>query len=302
MGVFKRTIKNIGGNKRFYWYIDYVVDGKRKWESVGAVGEVSKADARKLLALRKTEILQGKFSTAKPKVSPTFHEHSKEYLQFARVNKKSWERDKYSLIKLEPFFGDYRLSEISPILIERYKLERKEVVSPRTVNIELALLKRMFSLAVSWDRCKDNPMYKIKLFKDTPPKERILTEDEETSLLEASPDHLRPILVTALQTGLRYGEVLKLFWGDVDLFTGYINVRQSKSGNGRKIPINQTLRKTLKGLISGDTVSNSVGRQFKMCKNYNECVVKSDVPNWIQDPVGASSWGFKSPLRHGLFR
>lgn len=78
MGVFKRIIKGKDGNKSDHWYIDYTVDGKRKWEAVGKVGEVSKVDAKKLLALRKTEILQGKFNAPKPKVIPTFSEFTKE--------------------------------------------------------------------------------------------------------------------------------------------------------------------------------------------------------------------------------
>ena len=82
MAVFKRTYKGKDGKGKKKWYIDYVVDGKRKWKSVGEVGVVSKADAKKLLALRKTEILQGKFNAPKPKIIPTFSEFAKEYLEF----------------------------------------------------------------------------------------------------------------------------------------------------------------------------------------------------------------------------
>ncbi len=79
MGVFKRTIKGKDGRKKERWYIDYVLDGKRKWESVGVVGEISKEQAKKLLALRKTEILQDKFNAPKPKIIPTFSEFAREY-------------------------------------------------------------------------------------------------------------------------------------------------------------------------------------------------------------------------------
>lgn len=48
----------------------------------------------------------------------------------------------YSLRSLEPFFGNSKLSEISLIRIQKYKLERKQVVSDRTVNIEFVFLKR----------------------------------------------------------------------------------------------------------------------------------------------------------------
>jgi integrase len=208
MGVFKRTVRANDNKKKEYWYIDYVVEGKRKWESVGAVGEISKDNAKKLLALRKTEILQGKFNAPKPKVIPIFSEFAKDYLEFAKGSKKSWDRDIYSLKTLEPFFGAYKLKDISPILIEKYKLERKQAVSPRTINIELALLRRMFNLAASWDKCKSNPMHKVKLYKESPAKERILSLEEEKTLLDSSPEHLKPILVTALNSGLRYRELL----------------------------------------------------------------------------------------------
>ena len=295
MGVFKRTIKR-NQTKSEYWYIDYVLNGKRKWESVGRVGHVSKADAKKLLALRKTEVLQGKFKTAKKKVIPTFAEFAQEYLEYAKQNKKSWDRDMYSLRKLVPFFGSYKLSEISPILIEKYKLKRKDIVSDRTVNIELVLLKRMFYLGISWNRCESNPMHKVSLFKQAEPKERILTQDEEKKLLDASPEHLRPIIITALQTGMRYGEILNLTWDNVDLETGYIRIKESKSGKGRNIPINDTLEKTLLEQISKNFVSNSVSTDIsedKICYNDSD-FSRRRAGFRIQYP---RVWGFDSPSR-----
>jgi integrase len=302
MGVFKRIIKGKDGNKSDHWYIDYAVDGKRKWEAVGKVGEVSKEDAKKLLAFRKTEILQGKFNASKPKIIPTFSEFAKEYLEFARGNKKSWERDMYALRSLMPFLGSYKLTEISPILIEKYKLERKQAVSTRTVNIELALLRRMFNLATSWDKCKSNPLNKVKSFQGLPPKERVLTEEEEKRLIDESPKHLRPILITALNTGMRRGEILLLKWSEIDLSTGYIHVRKSKSGKSRKIPINETLRETLLELQSQNFVSNSVSSDSTLVEKSNKHIAVTSVTHWIQDPVGESSWGFKSPLRHHRYQ
>ncbi|MBI2485492.1 MAG: tyrosine-type recombinase/integrase [Deltaproteobacteria bacterium] len=298
MGVFKRAMKGKEGKKKEYWYIDYTYEGKRKWESVGVIGEVSKENAKKLLALRNTEILQGKFNAPKPKVIPTFSEFARDYLEFAKGSKTSWDRDMYSLKSLEPFFGSFKLKDISPILIEKYKLERKQDVSTRTVNIELALLRRMFNLALSWDKCKSNPMHKVKFFKESPPKERILTLEEEKALLGSSPGHLKPILITALNTGMRYSELLTLNWDNVDLVSGYIHVIKSKTGKGRKIPINETLKNTLEGLKSQNYVSKSVSiDKYDLTKD-NDYIGDTKGTNWIQDPVGAISWGFKSPLRH----
>jgi len=124
--------------------------------------------------------------------------------------------------------------------------------------MELSLLRRMFNLGIAWDRCQDNPISKVKFYKEEPFKTRLLTEEEEHNLLEASSEHLKFILVTALNTGMRYSEILSLCWNDVNLKAGYINVAKSKSGKSRQIPINCGLEGALKRLKSASTVSNSV--------------------------------------------
>jgi integrase len=77
--------------------------------------------------------------------------------------------------------------------------------------------------------------------------ERILTPEEEEKLLVASAPHLRPIINTALNTGMRKGEILSLTWGDISFENNLITIRHSitKSKKTRKIPINPTLRKVL---------------------------------------------------------
>jgi len=297
MSVFKRTIKTKQGKSQ-YWYIDYTLNGKRSWESVGRVGEVTKADARKLLALRRTEILQGKFKAPDKRVVPTFAEFSKEYLEYAKGNKKSWDRDMYSLRKLVPFFGNYKLNDISPILIEKYKRDRKKSVSGRTVNIELSLLRRMFNLGVAWDKCQSNPVSKVKFYKEELNKTRVLSEQEEHRLLEASSDHLKPIVITALNTGMRYGEILSLCWKDVSLEEGYINVAQSKSGKSRQIPINSGLGEALKSLKSGSTVSNSVSSEYLSTTNSKEYQSVKYVGLTASEARGR---GFESPIARHYF-
>ena len=195
----------------------------------------------------------------------------------------------YALRSLEPFLGNYKLTDISPILIEKYKLERKQDVSSRTVNIELSLLRRMFNLAVSWDKCESNPMHKVRLFKESPPKERILTLDEEKALLDSSPNHLKPVLITALNTGMRYGELINLTWNDVDFDSGYIHVRQSKSGKSRKIPMNETVRETLLDLESENFVSNSVSSEFSPVKKYTNYQMVTQMTCWPVKPEVAGS-------------
>lgn len=100
--------------------------------------------------------------------------------------------------------------------------------------------------------------------------ERILTPEEEERLLACSPLHLKPIIINALNTGMRKGEILSLRWEDVDLENNLITVRQevSKSRKMRRIPINATLRKVfleqrLKSNGSIYVFLNSEGNHYK---------------------------------------
>jgi len=72
-----------------------------------------------------------------------------------------------------------------------------------------------------------------------------LTRLEEERLLEASSEHLRPILIVALNTGMRRGEILNLEWKQIDLNKRLIKVENTKSGNNRIIPVNESLYQEL---------------------------------------------------------
>ncbi len=294
MGVFKRTRK-LNGKKSEYWYIDYALNGKRKWESVGKVGLVTKTDAKKLLELRNTEILKGRYSSTKKKVVPSFSEFSKDYLEYAKENKKSWDRDACALRVLLPFFGSKTLSEITPFLVEKYKIVRKKTVSERTINIELSLLRRMFNLATSWDKFDSNPINKVKFYKEELSKERILSEKEESSLLNSNPEHIKPILLTALNTGMRYGEIINLKWKDIDFESSYIHITKSKSGKDRKIPINDILYRTLKKQKSEIIVSKSVSHVVNLSNKSQQGQVVKSADTTASKAVGFTSVGVRVP-------
>ena len=66
-------------------------------------------------------------------------------------------------------------------------------------------------------------------------------EDEEARLLDACPSWLRELVVFALHSGMRLGEILSLTWTGVDLFRRTVTVFESKNGERRTVPLNQTL-------------------------------------------------------------
>ena len=83
-------------------------------------------------------------------------------------------------------------------------------------------------------------------------------------MIEACDPHLRPIVITALNTGMRKGEILNLRWDQVDLKHGFILLEVTKNGERREIPINETLRQTLEALPRHIKVPMFFGRVRKV--------------------------------------
>lgn len=174
--------------------ISYTYKGRRYREIAGS----TKTAARSALEARRGEIRQDRFNIPTKKRVPRFRDFADEYMDNARLNKRSWRRDKCCMERFNTAFGKYHLDEITPRQIERYKMARsrdcvpytKREITRRTVNIELTLLKRMFNLAVKWGYIEANPMQHVEVFRLTEKKRRILTPEEQKKLLAVAPPHL----------------------------------------------------------------------------------------------------------------
>ncbi len=173
-----------------------------------------------------------------------FREIAQDFLDYARVHKRD-QNDGQRMARLLAVFGDKLASEITPQDVERYKALQGSRLAPATVNRDLALLKATFNRARKAGKVPHNPVQVVPLFKENNARTRCLTDEEEARLYSALPDYLRPFLVVALHTGMRWGELARLTWDDVDFYTGTLHVRESKSGEGRRIPMNRVVRETL---------------------------------------------------------
>jgi integrase len=133
------------------------------------------------------------------------------------------------------------ISKIMAYDLERYKNMRRDEVSPATVNREISCIKHMFTKAQHWNLVMKNPLHSVAKFKEPPGRVRYLSEDEIDRLLYCCSEHLKAIVITALNTGMRKKEILDLQWPDVDLIKRIIRVRNSKNHQARIIPINDVL-------------------------------------------------------------
>jgi integrase len=239
MSVFKRG--------RVFW-IDYFDKNRRRIQESSRSS--IRRDAEQLLALRKSEVLRGVY---KRPVKINFGEFSKRYMDHAKANKRSWLRDEQMLKQLTECFGSERpLTEIGPVDIEGYKLHRRTQVSGSTTNRELALLKRMFNLAIEWDLFLDrNPVCRVRFFREFNIHRRTLSLEEEQQFLRNAAPFLQDLVIFGLNTGLRVGEIFSLQWSHVDMEKGILNVFAPKTGKTRPVPMNSEARRVLEAWALG---------------------------------------------------
>ena len=91
-------------------------------------------------------------------------------------------------------------------------------------------------------------MRKVKLFRENPKNFRTVSNEEFKDVYKNTSESLKPIIVTAINTGMRRGEILSLKWENVKLDKGYILVDETKNNEQRYIPINKVLKKQLKSV------------------------------------------------------
>ena len=238
----EKNLKLVDGR----WAFDFTRRGKRYRRG----GYMTKLQAAAALARTKTRMMDEELGLVKPKSEDVaFEKFGAEFIKlYSKPNKRSWQRDQLSLDVLTRFFKGKQLAAIGPAAIEAFKAKRRTEVTDSTTNRELAFLKTLFTKAVEWGKLERSPAAKVKKFREPAGRERILTQDETGRLLAAASADLRPVLIVALGTGMRRGEILSLRWTDLDLVRGLITVTTSKSGKARKVPMSGSVAAALGAL------------------------------------------------------
>jgi len=273
MAIYKR-----GKN----WYIDFTFHGQRIREMIGP----SRKGAEKVIAKRKAEIAESKFLDVRKDPSPIkFYDFVKEYLQWSKANKKpsSYQRDLCSMRALSKEFEKKNIQEITTWQIEKYKAKRKEEVKPASVNREIALLKHMYTKGIEWGKVKESLAKKVKLLKGEVKRVRYLMPDQVQIFLSNCADHLRPLVTVAVHTGMRRGELLSLRWDQVNFEQGFITLLDTKNHERRDIPMNETVKTTLRAMDRQDdyVFSGFYGRRFDRIKrSFHDALKKSEIEDF----------------------
>jgi len=250
---------------KVYW-IEFYADGQRKRKRIGPQKKLAQTS---LMDVR-VKKAKGEYLGIYEEKKTPFKVFAKKYLKMIAPNVSLSSFERFEGIvnnHLIPAFPVY-LYKISKKQIQEYVQERSEEVEPATVNHEMKRLRHMMNKAIEWGYLRENPCKGIKNLKEPPGRIRYITPEELGSLLKAcepaslleNPHNekrtfskllcvfLKPIVLTALHTGLRRGEILSLRWKDIDFKERKILVETTKNNERKAPPIDDTLYSVLKSL------------------------------------------------------
>lgn len=261
MSVYKK--KN---NK---WYYQFMLNGERKHGICPGASDKKEAEQyENSIKFRLAQQQNGVMPREEKNVP--LYKLREVYEIYAKNNKKSYKSDKYALQVILFYFGANAIVQhITPTQIEKFKewLKTEREVKNSTINHYLVLLSKMFNVGIDNAIIRNNPIQKVSKLREDNHKIRYLTKAEESRLfneIEREYEvldkytkktkivqpylYLKPIIITALHTGMRRGEILNLKWSNIDFAQGFIELLETKSGKSRKIPISASLHQVLKAI------------------------------------------------------
>lgn len=203
------------------------------------------SDARKWVQVTEAAIFEGRHFTTREAKRHTLAELIDRYLSDVLPHKRdSTARDQMRQLRWwKVRLGHYALADLTPALIAecRDKLARGNRANA-TVNRYLSVLSHALTMAVrEWQWCDDNPVRKVTKPKEPRGRVRYLSDEERERLLVACQTsrnpYLHTVVVLALATGARRGELLTLRWPDVDLKRGTLTFHETKNGERRAVPL-----------------------------------------------------------------
>ncbi len=230
MSLFKR-----GG----VWWVYLTRDGVRHQQSTGTG---NRKQAAIIAAKFAEELNDRRFQIVRSDPRLTFAELAAEFLASGSARP----HHAYHLKFLLPFFAEIPVVRITKSLADDFRSERRRrnpAIKDATINRDLSALRRILYWAQDEQRIPANPLARLKMARERRTRRQILSLTEEKLLLGAATAHLSAMILMALDTGMRRGEITGQRWEDVDLAQNVLFVTRSKTpeGESREIPLTERL-------------------------------------------------------------
>ncbi len=224
------------------WWYEFEFRGQRIRESSRSR---TKSIAERIERERRRQLELGSAGLEEVKRPSLFSIALKAYLaeREPHWSKKTNVLQEISYRHLEPHFSRLLITDIKGEHVSRYQQAKlKEGASPRSVNIDIALLRQLLKKHRRWANIQPD----VRMLRERSDIGRALSADEQHRILIASKKSrsrsLYPAVLLSLHTGLRNGELRNLRWRQVDLLEKSVTVGKSKTagGEGRVVPLSET--------------------------------------------------------------
>ena len=158
-----------------------------------------------------------------------------------------------------PYLAETPIGRITKNDIVRYRKQRQsdylkgrdkgdtKPLSETTLNRDVEVIRHLLFWAADEGFLPTNPIARIRMVRERGQRRPVMSVADELKLLSACSDHLQPIVIAALDTGMRRGELLNQLWEHVDFDRNLLSVTHSKTAEGehRSVPLSKRVRTIL---------------------------------------------------------
>lgn len=270
----------IRGKKRKVWVLRYredvmLPDGQiarvNRSEIIGSLADFpTRRIAQRLVEAKLRPMNLGQY---RPKTTLTFREFVETQWQpnLFPTFKLSTKRGYAFMLRkyLVPYFGESKMTEITRQIVQAFVAQISQHLSPKSVALAKNCVSKVFSTAIEWGYVEQNPAIGVRLpARISMCEPTALTPDQIRLLLAELRDPCKSMVLIAVLTGLRRGELFALRWSTVDFEQKIIHVRESvydgqfsspkTRSSFRKIPMSEALEEIFLRLKGKDAVPDDL--------------------------------------------
>jgi len=227
------------------WWVYFYQDGIRQQHSTDTS---NRRQAELIEAKLKEQARACRFQSLQANPNMKFGELAAQFLASASVRPHQIP----NIRMLLPFFAEIPVSRFSQALADEFRRRRiaeavSRPVKDATINQNLSVLRHIFYWGVDEQLLAANPLARLKMPHCRGTHRQVLSLAEEQLLLPAAAPHLQPMIIAALDTGMRRGEITSQRWEDIDFSRMSLSVTHSKTpqGEAREIPLTDRLNAAL---------------------------------------------------------
>lgn len=279
--------------------------GKRVYENKTVHGNKKDAEAYLNEALRRRDLGGTEAAAQRTVVNELLDDLLTDY----RINGRDYDwAERKIRLHVRPFFGSTQVRKLTTSNVQEFIAGRqRENAANATINRELALLKRALNLGRKHTPPKISRLPHIPMLEENNVRKGFFEHEEYLRMKQALPEDLRPLLVFAYHTGCRKGEILSLWWDQVDLAERLVRLHPgaTKNDEPRVIPIAGELYEMLAAQKRArdaefPACEHVFSRDGRPIRNFRKSWDQACVDAGLVDSSGAASRMFHDLRRTGV--